>query len=328
MLCICSCTKQQPSVFDEAKVLSASQKIQLEQIQKSIFSEYKIIVDVYTTHLPLPDKPPQNLTEFPKVFVFVNDMMKQSRIFVESSASLQLENIQDYISNALIPPFFENGRIGDGIVLSVSFISKTLLSKDYAALDQETPTEYKKELELKVFDATLIHQETPEDAYQSFSYAVFAEHVKVKELYTEDSIEFLEEYPILEFNELKNTLEESKYDIKINGDLCVIFYYADSRRAPFFLRREQNLWKIDWIARSLLIEYDDQKYWHFTDTNNIFMFAFNGYKFDKNGYIYQLTEDDYIVKDDDEPEDTGPKIIYSEQDAQLLEDDEDIQILE
>jgi uncharacterized protein len=76
--------------------------------------------------------------------------------------------------------------------------------------------------------------------------------------------------------------------VRIQADVAVVRYRVDQRRcAPYFLRREQQAWKLDLAMLSTAVRFNHENQWHFASVPpDEYAFAFEDWRFDDRGFAH------------------------------------------
>jgi len=120
---------------------------------------------------------------------------------------------------------------------------------------------------------------------------VLRERVKDPDLaiYTPESREFFRKWLVTdaqqsnELNSLSEVLDNG--EVRRSGNFAVVRSDPGARtRAPYFLRRADQGWQLDFATMSRVISFNHLNQWHFITLNHPYMFAFSDWTFDKNGF--------------------------------------------
>jgi uncharacterized protein len=79
-------------------------------------------------------------------------------------------------------------------------------------------------------------------------------------------------------------------DVRLRSDAAVVRYRVDQRQcAPYFLRREDDAWKLDLTALSSAIRFNHENQWRFQmPLPEDYRFAFEDWRFDDKGFPHAL----------------------------------------
>jgi len=208
------------------------------------------------------------------------------------------------VASAQLAPFFAAGRVADGVLAAVELLVVRLLEdpRSATATSGELP-----HLSGGAGARTAAPIDTglpsPVPATQRFlpgsdplatldTYLqVLSAHVKDPELdlYTAESRSFFRKWLVTDAqqnNERRSLLAAlPKATVFEDGDLAVVrFPAADRQHNPYFLRRSAQGWQLDFASMSSLIGFNHKNQWFFRNRNHPFMFAFNDWSFDENGF--------------------------------------------
>jgi uncharacterized protein len=78
--------------------------------------------------------------------------------------------------------------------------------------------------------------------------------------------------------------------VRIRSDAAVVRYRIEQRQcAPYFLRREDDAWKLDLTALSSVIRFNHENQWRFQPPlPDDYGFAFEDWRIDRNGFPHAL----------------------------------------
>ncbi|MCF8067091.1 MAG: TPM domain-containing protein [Desulfobacterales bacterium] len=210
-------------------------------------------------------------------------------------------------------PFFRTGKVGPGIEATVELI----VAKAFGVIDDAG---YISDEEKPVLDnwsggagaktdvkigSEGIRKESLENAEMFGSrptpqltlevyMAILENHIKDPhlEVYTPETRKFFEKWLVTDGqqdNELRDLIK-CKDDGKLyeEGNLAVIRFSVNNRQcAPYFFRKGENGWMLDFASLSRMVGFNHLNQWHFRSQEHEFMFAFSDLTFDKNGFPHQ-----------------------------------------
>ena len=107
-------------------------------------------------------------------------------------------------------------------------------------------------------------------------------------IYTPETRDFFRKWLVTDAqqdNELRGLLRAAQPRVLTQDDRAVIRFPVEDRRAvPFFLQRGEQGWMLDFVAMHRFIGFNHRNQWHFKDLQNPYMFAFQEWRFDANGF--------------------------------------------
>jgi uncharacterized protein len=216
-----------------------------------------------------------------------------------------------YIERRQMVPFFQAGRMGAGVEATVELLVGRAMGDDtfFETAANGTPPQDHQHLSggagartaVEIGSGAPVKQpsgiagaftaaSTPQETLESYMQ-VLRLHVKDPQLgiYTPETREFFRKWLVTDAqqdNELK-TLERARGSARtfVSGDLAVVrFQAADRQASPFFLRRGEQGWMLDFAAMSRTIGFNHKNQWFFRSTDHPFMFAFEDLIFDRHGF--------------------------------------------
>jgi hypothetical protein len=120
---------------------------------------------------------------------------------------------------------------------------------------------------------------------------VLRERVKDPDLviYTPESREFFRKWLVTDAQQANEL--QSLGEMLGGSEVCSSEIYAVVRadpgartRAPYFMRRGEAGWQLDFSTMSRVIGFNHLNQWHFRTLNHPYMFAFADWTFDRNGF--------------------------------------------
>jgi uncharacterized protein len=86
-------------------------------------------------------------------------------------------------------------------------------------------------------------------------------------------------------NELRSLLQAPEPRVLTQGERAVIrFPVVDRQAVPLFLRKGEEGWMLDFASMHRFIGFNHRNQWHLKDLENPYMFAFQEWRFDANGF--------------------------------------------
>jgi len=216
-----------------------------------------------------------------------------------------------YIERKQMFPFFQTGKVGPGIEATVELLVGkalgTIDASDYILRQKQTAvgTHYSggggARTKVKIGSGTPEKQTTPlahEFDPQPSPQMVLEKYMEVLtlrikdpnlELYTPETREFFKKCIVTDAqqdNSLRN-LEKiiTQATVFQHGNLAVIRFPITNRHAaPYFLRRNNKGWMLDFVTMNKTMGFNHKNQWFFLIRNHSFMFGFEDVFFDKNGF--------------------------------------------
>lgn len=204
-------------------------------------------------------------------------------------------------------PFFQAGRVGDGVEATVELLvaqalqvapapqgtSGTALphlsggggAKTGVAIGSGAPAP------AAAGDAQRFAAgATPQATLETY-LAVLRAGVKDPELplYTAETRDFLRRWLVTDAQQAQElrtlTAALAQAEIRIDAEFAVVRFPATQRQAaPYLLRRAEAGWQLDLAAMSRLVGFNHRNEWHFRERNHPWMFAFADWSFDRHGF--------------------------------------------
>ena len=89
-------------------------------------------------------------------------------------------------------------------------------------------------------------------------------------------------------NEAKNYRQCKGEEVRESGDLAVVRFDVRQRQcAPYFLRKEDGVWKLDFTMMQTAIVFNTNNEWRLKpEATHDFGFAFTDWRFDKHGFAH------------------------------------------
>ena len=220
-----------------------------------------------------------------------------------------------YIERDQMAPFFETGRVQDGIAATLEMIiaraNEAMEEQAYDPDAEETdaPAEYysggagashKVQVKtVKIPDraeypddirALFVPQPTPEAAYL-LDIEKNRRHIRGCDfdLYTDETREISKDWVFTKAqmdNEVKDTRGKT-FKVYTRDHLAIAVFEPKYRYcAPFYLIRSDDGWQLDIATMSRTIHFDMRNYAHIGKSKYFPIFEENGYTFGVNGFLY------------------------------------------
>ncbi len=215
-----------------------------------------------------------------------------------------------YVEERQMAPFFQAGRIGDGIEATVELLvgralgavdeGGSTVQSQVAALDHLSggggariavevgsgPPEKGRVANPAYFAA----QVSPPATLRRY-LEVLQGHIKDPDLrlYSPETRYFFRRWLVTDGqqdNELRGLLSVMERGMtRVEGDRAVVRFPVGERRvSPYFFVRGEEGWMLDLASMSRLIGFNQNNQWFFRRTGHTYMFAFDDLRFDENGF--------------------------------------------
>jgi len=235
--------------------------------------------------------------------------VKEKQVRLEVGYDLEVyfpDSFVGYIQNEQMKPFFEQGRIGAGIEATLeliiaradkyintpsagrtdSFSGGAGAKRDIEIGSKEKQIKPTIEVDLRQYFCA---QDTPEKTFQLYLEAS-RRHIKEPDLgiYTDATKDFFRNWTVTNAQQdNERQFDNIPFKINIQGDYAVI-YYPDKDRtfSPFFLKKDQQGWQLDFATMSKVISFNQHNFWRFVSREHPYMFAFKEYQIDENGFVW------------------------------------------
>lgn len=310
MLVACSGPQESP-VEDQAGLLSAVEQSRLKEFQRHLLGELDIELKILVLGESPGDLDQEAVELFDLyrvgkrtraargVLLLIDPIGEQVRMEI----GYDLEGIFPdgfigYVEEKQMLPFFQQGRIGHGIEATVELLIGRALGEGQIP-DFSEPTTALNHLsggggaridvtvgsgapeKGRVADPTrFMAGETPLATLQNYML-VLKERVKDPELklYTPETRDFFSRWLVTDAqqdNELRSLLAVlDQGEVRTEGDRAVVFFPAGERRAsPYFFRRGEEGWMLDFATMSRTIGFNHRNQWFFRTPDHAYMFAF------------------------------------------------------
>ncbi len=313
-----SCSDDEPVFLqDQAGMLSAQQKEQITDYHQRLLAElgihFKLIItavsphDINRTAAELFEDLGVQTGSARGLLYLVDPNGEKVRIEVGYDLeSLFTDAFTGYIEEKQMVPFFETGRVATGVLAATELFVSRLLGTDESVpvLEVSGRQNYysggggavtaveigiKRASDKKDTDVDVRAQASPEEALAAY-VSVLKAHIKNPQLglYTPETRIFLADWVVTDAqqdNELRDIEKGVPEKIIIEGERAVIRYSVKERtRAPFFLQKGAAGWMFDFKTMAEVIRMNHKNKWHFCQRDHHYMFGFNDWYFDKNGF--------------------------------------------
>ena len=232
------------------------------------------------------------------------------RVRLEVSTSLEgvyPDAFVAYVQSRQMAPFFATGRVADGILATTELIVSRAQEAGAgeafaapmsprsmgggasvrAAIDtgSEPSAEFKRQTEridVGGSDPLRVVETYHERMAQRDGRADLA-------LYSRDTVTMLRSWVVTpaQMDNLVKTYRTCVVDgVRTRSDAAVVRYRVDQRQcAPYFLRRENDAWKLDLTSLSSAIRFNHENQWRFqASPPDDYAFAFEDWRIDRKGF--------------------------------------------
>ena len=321
-LVLLACSEERPAVDfiqDRAGLLAAEQRQRLEAFQRLLLLERDVHLFVATLGQPAEDLDRTAIQLFEQQALGSQTNAARGLLLVIDPHNRQARIEVGYDLEGVFPdgfiagleydqmlPFFQQQRIGHGIEALTELLVARLANADEA----EPPA---REIAAKSHLSggagariDLTHPLADEDILPDADHYrpgtapletlqryrdSLARRIKNPELgiYTPDSRQFFRQWLVTDAQQ-QNALRILETamptaEVLLKNDLAVIRFPVDNRQAsPYFLRLVPQGWQLDFVSMSQTIGFNHRNQWHFRSREHHFMFAFNDWSFDTNGF--------------------------------------------
>jgi uncharacterized protein len=318
------CSRQAAFVEDRAGLLSGEERDRMTRICRKLLEDLDIHIMTVVLEGPSADINADAVAIFEDArlgqktggargLLFVVDPAG-GRVRLEVGYDLEgifTDGFVGYIERRQMVPFFQAGRVGAGVEATVELLVGRAMGDDTFSetTANGTPPQNHQHLSGGAGARTAVEigsgppvKETspmaeaftagssPQETLESYMQ-VLRLHVKDPELgiYTPETREFFRKWLVTDAqqdNELKS-VERTRGSARtfVSGELAVVrFEVADRQASPFFLRRGEQGWMLDFAAMSRTIGFNHKNQWFFRSTDHPFMFAFEDLIFDRHGF--------------------------------------------
>lgn len=244
----------------------------------------------------------------------------QDKVRLEVSMALEpvyTDAFISYIERKGFVPYFRNDTIADAIYMAAELISDR-------AYDAQSGKEFMPPMQSKSIGAGAKTQahigiadpdakkgvqidtdagDNPMEVMQRY-LKVLKSHNKNPNLdiYTDTTKTFFKKWTVTEINqdhEIHNIAPckahyDTLYDTRNEHAVLAVLPYDKHRKcAPYFFKKEQGSWKLDIATMAQILRFNAQMDCHIDMTQRLkkegmyYAFAFDGYTFGKNGYLFQ-----------------------------------------
>jgi hypothetical protein len=235
--------------------------------------------------------------------------VKEKQVRLEVGYDLEQifpDSFVGYIQNEQMKPFFEQGRVGVGFEATLeliiaradkyintlsagrtdSFSGGAGAKRDIQVGSVEKQIKPSIEADIRRYFSA---QTTPEATFQRYLEASMR-HIKDPNLgiYTDATKDFFRNWTVTNAQQdNERQFDSVPFKLKVEGDYAVIYYPdKDWTFSPFFLKKNQEGWQLDFATMSKVISFNEHNFWRFVSREHPYMFAFREYQIDENGFVW------------------------------------------
>ncbi len=321
---IVGCTQQVEFVEDRANLLSAAESGRITRICRKLLQDFDIHIMTVILDGPSADIDAEAVTVFEKARIGKRTNGARGLLFLvdPTGGRVRLEvgyDLEEIFTDAFVGSierkqmvsFFQADRVGHGIEGTVELLVGRAMGDDSfmetaAGAKQSTTLAHLSggagartdvgigsglpAKEASPLAGKYTAQPSPQQTLQRYMQIL---RLRVKDpalgIYTDDTREFFRKWLVTDAqqdNELQ-TLQRTSGLAKtvVSGELAVIrFPVTDRHASPYFFRRGDQGWMLDFMAMSQTIGFNHKNQWFFRLTDHPFMFAFTDLVFDRHGF--------------------------------------------
>jgi len=240
----------------------------------------------------------------------------QDKVRLEVSMALEpvyTDAFVSYIERKGFVPYFRNNTIAEAIYMAAELISDR-------AYDAQAGKEFMPPMQSKSIGAGAKTQahigktnhdekkgdnvisstvDTPMYVLKKYLASLKVHNTNPNlDIYTDDTKAFYKQHTVTEINQnneirfLTPCVESKKVKYDTNGKHAVVMNDPVEQRtcAPYFFKKEQGMWKLDFATMAKILLFNAPMQWHFDLDNRLkgeamyYAFAFDGLTFDRYGY--------------------------------------------
>ncbi len=320
LLAACSNQDKPHFIDDQPGLLALEEKTHLQSYNKALLNDldihFKLIIldkpasDINHTASQVFGKLGERTGAARGLLFLVDPIGRQTRIEVGYDLEQIFPDIfVGYLEQQQMVPFFSKGRVGAGIEatteLLVARVQRAIAGHEFDPTEEQLDLNYfsggggaRISVEIDSEPVPKPHtgntgdflpQDSPEKTLQSYMH-VLRIHMKdpALPLYTPQSRKFLARWVVTDAqqkHELQGLEALKPEQIRINGNYAVIRYPVQERlHSPYFLEKSTEGWMLDFHTMSRCLQMNHQNMWRFKSTDHPYMFGFEDWYFDANGF--------------------------------------------
>lgn len=233
-----------------------------------------------------------------------------ARVRLEVSTSLEgvyTDAFVAYVQNRQMAPFFAAGRVADGVLATTELIvgraqeagagaafappmaARSMGAGASAAAAIGTASDPSEELKRQTQRVDVGGLDPLQVVERYFERMANRDARPDLSIYSSDTMIMLRNWVVTpaQMDNVVRTYRPCAVDgVRTRGDMAVVRYRVDQRQcAPYFLRREDDTWKLDLVAMSSSIRFNHENQWRFQPPLPAdYAFAFEDWRIDRNGF--------------------------------------------
>ena len=306
-------------VDDRAAVLAPAERIRITDYHAALLSGHDVDYRVLSTgdasdlertaHGYFAEAGVGSLSVSGRGLLLVIDTADE-RVRLEVSTSLEgvyTDAFVAYVQNRQMVPFFAAARVADGILatteLIVSRAQEAESGHDFAPPMRSTSMGGGATTAAAIGTASEPSQEYKQQALHVDVagldplqvVAIYHERMANRDaradlsLYSSDTVAMLSKWVVTpaQMDNVSRTYRACSVDgVRSRDDAAVVRYRLDQRQcAPYFLRRENDAWRLDLASLSSAIRFNHENQWRFqAPLPDDYAFAFEDWRIDRNGF--------------------------------------------
>jgi uncharacterized protein len=306
-------------VDDRAAVLEPAERVRIAEYHAALLSGHDIDYRVLSTgteadlertaHAYFAEAGVGSLSVSGRGLLLVIDTAGE-RVRLEVSTSLEgvyTDAFVAYVQNRQMTPFFAAGRVTDGILatteLIVSRAQEAEAGEEFAPPMPATSMGGGASAAAAIGTASDPSQEYKQQAQHvdvvgldpHQVVAIYHERMANRDaradlsLYSSDTVAMLHDWVVTpaQMDNVARTYRGCTVDsVRSRGDAAVVRYRVEQRQcAPYFLRRENDAWKLDLTSLSSALGFNHENQWRFqVPLPDDYAFAFEDWRIDRNGF--------------------------------------------
>lgn len=322
-LCLLLAACGDRNIDDCAGLMRAGELARLRGLQKRLLEELDIELQIVVLEVRAADLDREAVKQFEKrrigartkgargVLLLVDPNGREVRMEIGYDLEgIFTDALVGYVEQNQMAPFFAAGRVGAGIEATVELLvgkamgtmeEDDFLPRDNAGHLQNLSGGGGARSQIGIGDgipakpkldnpSAFAAQPSPELALQAY-LRVLRGAVKDPELglYTLETRDFFRTWLVTDaqqHNELRNLESHLGQGQVLQRDGLAVMRFPVSVRSmpPYFLRKGDEGWMLDFAAMNALIAFNHRNQWHFCTLEHPFRFAFEDWRFDGQGF--------------------------------------------
>jgi len=311
-------------VSDNASILSDEEEANLAKYHAAILDsydiDYRVVTDSEASNInkySADNFAANEVGSLAKsgmgILLVINPKSDELRLEVGRSLEhIYTDSFVSFVEREQMVPFFRDNRVSVGVLAT----TELLVARIQEAIDKVEfdPENYRKAevstgagaktaanigkgnipiIPKRNISVLLNSNDSPEEVVGKYIDAMQNYNADPNlDIYTDATKNMMRNWRVTK-GQMKNIVNTYKkcrvLDRKINGNLAVVRYPVNDRKcSPFFLMKENKLWKLDLTMMQTSIIFNHKNLWRFKNRDHKYMFAFSDWSFDRNGYPHSL----------------------------------------